>query len=370
MARFVTDPNAQTSLSLDMTPVQRAVQKAQSPDPKIRAKWDEGLTPEQRSLALGMINSAQAEFNAIEAEKQAEALEADAPPIPPFPGTTGAVRTSSTATPTSGQSLTGDQVGAAALWAYQMGVATTAGKPAVPDPRVLRPGPSGIKTKQYTGPRSANPRGVRLQPGSTLDAYKGEFGAKIEDSEFREWLKRRATVLAGADPTKPSSLLSSGLGLWNSAGEFVAANPQLRLSKTPEEWIDYQYQMAGGDAAYEAAVAENNPITHNRQVNTYTVNAAYAQAAINDMSEALLGRMASDAELKRARKSIQKLLTPTVTDTTTDATDPNNTMTTQHTKAGVGPDDAAKLLEMRMKRGSEGMAMNVGQMFEAAMARM
>jgi dsRNA-specific ribonuclease len=183
-------------------------------------------------------------------------------------------------------------------------------------------------------------------------------------------MKRRAVVLGGADAKNPGLLLTTGNALWVNAGEFVAANPQLRLSKTPEQWLDMQYQMAGGDAAYEAAIAEQNPITHNRQVSTYSVNAATAQAMINNMSEALLGRMASDSELKKARAAVQKLLTATVTDTTTDATDPSNTRTTQHTKAGVGPSEAQALLEMRMKRGSEGMAMNVGQMFEQALSRM
>jgi lipase chaperone LimK len=67
---------------------------------------------------------------------------------------------------------------------------------------------------------------------------------------------------------------------------------------------------------------------------------------------------------------MQKLLTPTVTTVVQDATDPSNIRTSTSTKAGVGPEEAQRVLQMRMQRGSEGMAFNVGSMFEEALTRM
>ena len=204
-----------------------------------------------------------------------------------------------------------------------------------------------------------------------LSVYEGEYGEKVNDPVFRDWLLRRGVVLAGMDPEDPD-FLSKGLSLWRTAGAMVAANPTLRGSVTPEEWLDGQYRLRGGDSAYETLLKtlKPNPITRNVSTQTYTVTAAQAQGVIDDLSQSLLGRMASDAELKRARAVMQKLLTPTVTTTVQDATDPNNVQTTSHTKAGVGPGEAQAILRMRMQRGSEGMAFNVGSMFENALRRM
>lgn len=220
------------------------------------------------------------------------------------------------------------------------------------------------------------PASITRDKPMPLESYYGEYAEKIQDSAFRDWLQKRATVLTGMDPEDPR-FLTTGYSLWKTAGDMVAANPKLAKSMKPEAWLDQQYKLAGGDALYDSILAEAtkveekpNPITTQTHTQTYTITAAAAQAAIDDMSQALLGRMASGSELKRARAAMQKLLTPTVTRTTTDATDPENVKMTSSTKAGVGPSEARSILQMRMQRGSEGMAFNAGKMFEAALAKM
>ena len=231
-------------------------------------------------------------------------------------------------------------------------------------------------------PKRTPPVGVPAPPPllalpsvqSTIDEYLGEYGEKISDPSFRDWITRRAAVLGGvSDPTKIDPI-NMGLDWWQLAGTMVASNPQLQKSMTPEQWLDNQYRLMGGDQAYQTllddAEAANNPISTNTQTTNYTINRVQAQAMIDSMSQSLLGRMASDSELKKARAAVQKLLTPTVATTTTDNTDPSNSVTTQSVKSGIGPDEARDLLAMRMRRGSEGMAFNVGSLFESAMKRM
>lgn len=210
-----------------------------------------------------------------------------------------------------------------------------------------------------------------------LDAYDGEYASRLNDADFRSWMTRMATVLWGMDPTKDADLLDKGFSLWQYAGKMVGANPSLRDSVKPEEWLETQYRLTGGDQLYEKylALAKKNaqeppPITTETSTQTYSITAAQAQGIADDMSRQLLGRMASDAELKKARGAMQKLLTATVTKTTTDRTDPYNVKVSSSTQAGVGPQDAAAILEMRMRRGSEGMAFSAGKMFEEALLKM
>lgn len=207
--------------------------------------------------------------------------------------------------------------------------------------------------------------------GSTLSSFIGEYSNLMRKDSFQEWMRKMTTVLGGGiSEDRPGDLLQKGQNLWEFAGKMVAANPTLRRSMTPEEWLEQQYEMAGGDALYKKIKAESNPITHERTVQTQTVTTAQAQAFIDDMSNALLGRLANDAELKRARKAVQRLMTPTVTNTTRDATDPANVQVTSKTKTGVSASDAAEVLAMRMRRSSEGTAFRAGTMFNDALSKM
>lgn len=300
-----------------------------------------------------------------------------APSPPPLPSGYPNVGASSTSTTASGSSAV-DLYNQSRTFVTGQDIRTSlwqAGSNA-PEPEVIRK--RSVETRIPFGaqnPSIGTPtrRGVPYQTTTRapLSVYEGEYGEKVNDPVFRDWLLRRGVVLAGMNPDDPD-FLSKGLSLWRTAGAMVAANPTLRGSITPEEWLDGQYRLRGGDSAYETLLKtlKPNPVTRNVSTQTYTVTAAQAQGVIDDLSQSLLGRMASDAELKRARAVMQKLLTPTVTTTVQDATDPNNVQTTSHTKAGVGPGEAQAILRMRMQRGSEGMAFNVGSMFENALRRM
>ena len=102
-----------------------------------------------------------------------------------------------------------------------------------------------------------------------------------------------------------------------------------------------------------------------------TMNKAAAEGAVDQLARGLLGRMANDTELAKYRKQINAFLksNPNVRTEVQDATDPSNIKVTSSEKAGATPTDAASVLEMKLRRGSEGMAFNVGQMFEEALAR-
>lgn len=238
------------------------------------------------------------------------------------------------------------------------------------------PASAGLATSRTAPPRY--PRGLSPGPStvaarsSTLDDYLAEYAEKILDPQFRAWIARRAWL----DVNDPD-LAAKAYSTWQRAGQMVGANPTLRGSMTPETWLDKEYELAGGDKQYDALVAaqqkeeeEPNPITTTTQTQTYRITGAQAKAIVDDLSQALLGRMASGDELQRARSAMQRLLTPTQTTTVTDATDPENVQVTTDTQAGVGPGDAADILRRRMQRSSEGMAFSAGKMFEQALARM
>ena len=375
MAKTETDPNAPTGSNSDtrITPTDEAALEY-----AMRTGDVSRLNDRQKVMYIQMLQEA-AGVKQAEAEQQMNTSvaqgrqDAGMTSTSPYPSSQGS--------PTVRQMTTEEVV----AWSRDQ-VAVSIANPALDaEPvMVLRKPPTRTPTVGITSP-SAPPQAQRAAPStsnyrltggnqSTIDQYLGEYGEKISDPSFRDWITRRAAVLGGiSDPTKIDPI-NMGLDWWQLAGTMVASNPQLQKSMTPEQWLDNQYRLMGGDQAYQTllddAEAANNPISTNTQTTNYTINRVQAQAMIDSMSQSLLGRMASDSELKKARAAVQKLLTPTVSTTTTDNTDPSNSVTTQSVKSGIGPDEAKDLLAMRMRRGSEGMAFNVGSLFESAMKRM
>ena len=315
-------------------------------------------------IAVGQV--AETQYNEWKAKQTGTTV---APPPSPYPAMTSG---SSQATPRNPATLA-----QATAFARQQGVAIAS--PSVEeDPLVLRRvGKRTNRLGDISGalliPTSTRGLGENMDRqgkgnSTTLSSFVGEYANLMQKGSFREWMLKMTTVLGGMGPeTKPGALLTAGQNLWEFAGKMVAANPVLRRSMTPEEWLEQQYELAGGDAVYEKV---KSPITRETTTYTQTVTSAQAQAFIDDMSEALLGRLANDAELKRARKAVQKLMTPTVTTSVRDATDPANVRSTSHTKTGVSASDAADVLAMRMKRSSEGTAFRAGNMFNDALAKM
>jgi accessory colonization factor AcfC len=201
------------------------------------------------------------------------------------------------------------------------------------------------------------------------------------DPTFRDWLSRRSLIVFGKDlyDEKGQFDTLAGEQAWTQFGVWTAANPDIQESVTPEKYADMLYNTYGGDAAYDRLMEEKakanekeNPITRRTTVSSMTMNKQAAEAAVDDLARGLLGRMASGAELARYRKQINAFLkaNPNVRTEVQDATDPNNIKVTSNEKAGATPTDAANVLEMKLRRGSEGMAFNVGQMFEEALAGM
>jgi hypothetical protein len=226
------------------------------------------------------------------------------------------------------------------------------------DPGVVNYGPGGVPIyKPYYRP-------------APLSEYEGEYAQKALDEDFRTWMEKRAVVVGKVNPEDPNWVTAIP-AVWSNAGKLVGSNPYLAARMTPEQWLDEQYELNGGDAAYNAimekAKAAQNPIKTTTTTQTYQVTAEQAQATLDNLSQALLGRMASDAELKKARAIMQSMLTPTTTTMVTDSTDPSNVTQTQSTEAGVGPDEAAAQMQMDMQRSSEGMAFGAGKMFIEAL---
>lgn len=218
---------------------------------------------------------------------------------------------------------------------------------------------------------------------SSLDAFSAEYQKRVledKDGTFKDWLSRRASVF-GIDVFDKDGKFDvfKGADAWNTFGQYTATNPNLQKNLTPEEYADQMYEQYGGDGAYDAFVAAKaeankaeNPIQTRRTVTTSTMNNAAAEAAVDDLARGLLGRMGNDKELARYRKQINSFLkaNPTVSTEVQDATDPANVKVTNTRKEGASPTDAVNVLEMKMRRGSEGMAFNIGQMFDAALAKM
>ena len=376
MAKTETDPNAPTGSNSDtrITPTDEAAL-----DYALRTGDVSRLNDRQKAMYIQMLQQAAGAKQAA-AEQQMNTSVTQ--------GRQAAGLTSASSYPSSQGSttyskpMTANEIATMATQQQAISIANPA--PEAEPVMVMRKPPTRTPTVGITSP-SAPPQAQRAAPStsnyrltggsqSTIDQYLGEYGQKISDPSFRDWITRRAAVLGGvSDPTKIDPI-NMGLDWWQLAGTMVASNPQLQKSMTPEQWLDNQYRLMGGDQAYQTllddAEAANNPISTNTQTTNYTINRVQAQAMIDSMSQSLLGRMASDSELKKARAAVQKLLTPTVATTTTDNTDPSNSVTTQSVKSGIGPDEARDLLAMRMRRGSEGMAFNVGSLFESAMKRM
>jgi len=282
---------------------------------------------------------------------------------------------SGTTTGTVSPNSTGPSTPPSAAWiAEESGVQIRQGAPDQ-EPTVLRRLPGQDQTRLNWGsggaPTYEKYRTAESKTTVPFSEYQGEYARKSMDPAFREWIQKMGVVVGNTSPTDPN-FLTSLENVWSQAGAMVASNPYLAGRMTPEEWLEQQYKLQGGDAAYEKAMAdavpeEVNPITTQTSTQTYQVTAAQAQSAVDQISQVLLGRMASDAELKKARSAMQKLLTPTVTKTVTDATDPNDVQQTVSTKAGVGPGEAIDMLRMRTQRSSEGMAFGAGKMFLEAL---
>lgn len=365
------DDNATRLVPGDETVVAEALDRMRAGDPTAL----DALTPSQVELVRRIIQT-----EGLGTPEQAEGLgtpeqSMGRPPVQPgatSPYPIAPVPTVADQAAAAG-SLTAEEIRILASMGRQYGTALNLPQA---DPDVLR---KHAPSAESLFRRGNLPRGPADMPAvAPLSKYSGEYPEKLSDAAFRDWMTRRATVLKGMDPTEAGrGLLSQGFDLWNLAGQMVAMNPVLQRTLKPEEWLEQRYIEAGGDAMYEKfaaeaakSAAERSPITTTTSTQTYRITAAQAQGIADEMSRNLLGRMASDAELKKARGAMQKLLTATVQTSTTDATDPANVRVTTSVKAGVQPQDAAAILEMRMRRSSEGMAFSAGKMFEDALAKM
>lgn len=246
-------------------------------------------------------------------------------------------------------------------------------KPGTTLPVSYDPHLGGLYGKQTVGEKRATP-----------DQYAAEYWTKaMKDPKKRQWLADRGLVLWSgitADPNSPygvatAEFQTSLYNMWKWAGDQVQLDPSLK-DMTPEQLLDALYQQAGGDNALAVAKAEKNPITTTtaRSVSSATMSQAEANAIADQVAMATLGRMASDAEMKRARKAMNALMkaNPTVSTTTTvsDQTDPNNPQinSTTHTQEGVSAQTAQAAYEQKLRRSSEGMAFGVGKLMEQAMA--
>jgi len=212
---------------------------------------------------------------------------------------------------------------------------------------------------------------------ATPEEYSAEWYTKVlESDEQRAWWAKMAIGLGWAkyDPNSPFGISEADFegqvrGMYEWAGEAVRMDPTLNRL-TPEEWLQGLYNSNGGDYRYAQAKNADVPVTTNTQVSTTTIDKAQADAYADQVAMSVLGRMATDAELKKARSAMNKMLAanPTVTTQTIDRTDPANVKTTSHTQAGTSAEDAAAAYQMKMRRSSEGTAFTVGKGIEGALA--
>ena len=264
----------------------------------------------------------------------------------------------------------------------------TGGGSTVPD--ILRPrtGPAQTIYGAAADPRLQGPNAPKM-PGQqerlNSQLYEAEYWEQaIKDPAKRMWLAKRAIMLGFAKYDPKSEWLVSEdaftkggvYQMWKQAGDIVQMNPTLN-QMTPEEYLDSMYGRLGGDQGLQTGIdsakaAEPNPIQKTTQVSKYSMSSEQAAAIADQVATAALGRMASEGEMAKARKAMNRLMAanPTVSTTVSDATDPDNVKVSTNTKAGVGPDDAAAAYEMKLKRSSEGMAFNVGKLMETAMSQM
>jgi len=229
------------------------------------------------------------------------------------------------------------------------------------------------------GPGVPYKSSVTITPAvrKSIEDFEGEYAEKVEDPAFQRWLSDRAWSMGWPTLIDSESGLfdyATGARFWSWLGNLVASNPTVAEGTTPEQYADARYAAAGGDQArddaYAAAtkVEEQNPITTLTQRSSTTIPGAVAEAGVDQLARALLGRMASDKELSRYRNTINKFLAdnPSVSVTTRDATDPDNVKMTTETQQGASASDAFNVLEQRLSRGSEGRAFSVGKMLETA----
>jgi hypothetical protein len=273
--------------------------------------------------------------------------------------------------------IKGDTTAAVNAGAARVNAITAAGDD--PDAWVLRTRTVEPNKRYWTGrlpPSMMKPRDVN-RPGP-LVSFEGEYAKNIENPGFESWLVTRGWAFGRNLITKDGRFnASAGREFWNWLGEVVSKNPETQKSVTPEQYADGRYQGLGGDAAFQqaggaAAAAATNPIhtSTSRSVSYNTMPGQAAEAAVDELARGLLGRMASNKELARYRKQINGFLkaNPSIsTSTSVSNSDTNTTTSSSTSKSGATPSDAVNILEMRMRRGSEGMAFNAGKMIEDAL---
>lgn len=211
---------------------------------------------------------------------------------------------------------------------------------------------------------------------STIDDFNAEFFEKWNTPEFQTWLTSRMVAMGERDTSTRSAY-----AFWVTMGEQTAKARGTQWS--PEQYIEF---MANGGlykgldeiesemAAGAPVLDENgepliNPIQTQTSVRYNDMNPLAANTAIDEMSMALLGRMATKAEMKRLRGVINGILkkNPDVATTTTDSSDPDNVTSTTTTDAGMSAGEAVEAVQMKMLRSSEGQAFNAGKLLEEAM---
>ena len=254
--------------------------------------------------------------------------------------------------------------------------------------------PSRVQTNTRTGAKrpirgsAVVTTSSKKYTDSSVEEFAAEFWDRWQDNNFRTWLTSRlvATGRTKAGETGPQE----AFGAWVQLGEETAKSSG--WTGTPEQLLDFYAtgSRLSADAIEEAmkrgdlvtlpdgtTVDPNgpwqNPIQSVTRTSTASINQSTANMSVDDLSRNLLGRMASEKELSRYRDAINGWLeqNPTVETTTTDSTDPDNVQqTTSVEDPGMSAQDALNRLEFKMRRGSEGMAFNVGKMFEDALRMM
>ena len=261
------------------------------------------------------------------------------------------------------------------------------------EPQVYRRGTYLRSTGEYDVERSAPKPPVRTRNTAGLTDFSNEFYDRWDDGNFRAWFISRA-VAAGMvnDPTKAT--VGDYWDAWSAIGKMAAS---ARWSGTPEQYLEFRasgqrlsekevdQQVDAGTVLIDPNTGQpigvieageeipEQPITTATQTTYASLNQLTARAAIDRMSQALLGRRASKAEIKRYRAAMEDLLkrNPQVSTRTTDATDPNNVKSTvTEDSAGMTQDDAVQNTQYEMQDSSEGRAYTVGSMFEDALAMM
>jgi hypothetical protein len=304
-------------------------------------------------------------------------------PSAPYPGATN---------PTLPGGINLDQIAAQQILAGAVGDAKeelTVLRPGKGPARNSNPGPYGLG-RRLTPAEQANLR-KPTKVTAPLSSYNAEFFTRWSNPNFQTWITSRMAALGVKDRS-----VENARNFWVAYGEQTSKAPGFK--GTPEQYIEYmanggryvqssqvEADMANGAMAIDPATGLPvdgmsgvegepwvNPIQKQTTVSRTTINAADANAAVDEFSRALLGRMATEKEMGRLRKVMGKYLSahPDVRTEVRDATNPDDVRTTVNTKAGASAADAQKVVEMQMRRGSEGMAFNAGKMFEDALRMM